>query len=246
MDNEQRKQLNEILNNPNNKIVFFGGAGVSTESGIPDFRSADGLYNQESDDGLSPEFKLSNTYFRMHRKDFYDFYRKHLIPPAGVKPNAAHYALAKLEQLGRLTGVVTQNIDGLHQAAGSKKVFEIHGSVHRNFCTRCGKEYPMSAITESTGIPVCDVCGEAIKPGIVLYEEQLPADVVRQAQSAIDEANVMIVGGTSLNVYPAAAMAGKFDGTLIIMNNSPTPFDSYATMVVRGKIGENFSMLNIK
>ena len=246
MTNEQRQQLNEIINDSNNRIVFFGGAGVSTESGIPDFRSANGLYNQDQDDGLSPEFKLSNTYFRMHRHAFYDFYRKNLIPPADAKPNAAHYALAKLEELGRMTGVITQNIDGLHQMAGSKKVFEIHGSVHRNYCIRCHKQYPMSAITESTGIPICTECGEAIRPGIVLYEESLPEETVEKAWKAAEEANVMIVGGTSLNVYPAANIVAKFNGTLIIMNNSPTPFDYYATMVIRGKIGENFSMLKIR
>lgn len=243
MTYEQKQALEDIIAHSKDDIVFFGGAGVSTESGIPDFRSENGLYNQKWK--YKPEFMLSHTFFKNHTTEFFDFYRKIMIPK-DVKPNAAHKKLAELEQKGKLSAVVTQNIDGLHQAAGSIVVHELHGSIHRNYCTKCGKKYPTTAITETTGVPHCE-CGGIIRPDVVLYEESLSPDTMLDAECAISTANVLIVGGTSLNVYPAARLVGRFNGThLIIMNNDVTPFDSYATMIIRGKIGENLDMLKVR
>lgn len=226
--------LKKIVNESNN-IVFFGGAGVSTESGIPDFRSVDGLYNQKYK--YPPEEILSHTFFMNKTAEFYDFYRDKMIC-LNAKPNKAHIALAELERRGKIKAVITQNIDGLHQMAGSKRVFELHGSVHRNYCMKCHKFYDISAITDSIGIPKCD-CGGIIKPDVVLYEEGLNDDTVRSAIKYISEADVMIVGGTSLNVYPAAGFLNYFNGkTVILLNKSKTPFDSRADIIIRDSIGQ--------
>ena len=221
------EELKKVIAESSN-IVFFGGAGVSTESGIPDFRSVDGLYNQKYK--YPPETILSHSFFITKTKDFYDFYRDKMICTS-AKPNKAHYALAKLEEQGKLKAVVTQNIDGLHQAAGSKTVYELHGSVLRNYCMRCKKFYDLSAITESSGIPKC-TCGGTIKPDVVLYEEGL--DV-----RAIAKADVLIIGGTSLNVYPAAGFLNYFGGSkIVLLNKSETCFDSKADIVIRDPIGK--------
>ena len=221
------EQLRKIIDNSVN-IVFFGGAGVSTESGIPDFRSVDGLYHQKYK--LSPETILSHS-------DFYDFYREKMICTS-ARPNKAHIALAKLEQQGKLKAVVTQNIDGLHQAAGSKKVYELHGSVRRNYCMKCRQFYDITAITESSGIPEC-TCGGTIKPDVVLYEEGLDDDVVTGAVNAIHQADVLIIGGTSLNVYPAAGFLQYFRGSkIVLLNKSETAFDNNADLVIRDPIGK--------
>lgn len=221
------------------RIVFFGGAGVSCESGIPDFRSADGLYRQQWAD--PPEEILSAHYFQRDPEAFYRFYRAKMLYPH-AKPNAAHRALARLEREGNLTAVATQNIDGLHQAAGSKTVFELHGSVHRNHCTRCGKFWPLEAILQSEGVPRC-TCGGVIKPDVVLYEEPLDMRVYSGAARAIGEADTLIVGGTSLNVYPAAGLLRCFLGDeLVVINKTPTPADRSATLVLTGPIGELMAM----
>jgi len=221
-------------------IVFFGGAGVSTESGIPDFRSVDGLYNQQWD--YPPETILSHTFFMKKTEEFYRFYRAKMICTT-AKPNAAHIKLAELEEKGKLSAIVTQNIDGLHQAAGSKRVYELHGSVLRNNCMKCRKYYGLEAITGSEGIPKCE-CGGIIKPDVVLYEEGLDDDVVSGAVSAIANADTLIIGGTSLNVYPAAGLVRYFRGdNLVIINMAPTQMDSNADLVIDGKIGEVFSQI---
>ncbi len=228
------EQLRKIIDNSVN-IVFFGGAGVSTESGIPDFRSVDGLYHQKYK--LSPETILSHSFFMTHTADFYDFYREKMICTS-ARPNKAHIALAKLEQQGKLKAVVTQNIDGLHQAAGSKKVYELHGSVRRNYCMKCRQFYDITAITESSGIPEC-TCGGTIKPDVVLYEEGLDDDVVTGAVNAIHQADVLIIGGTSLNVYPAAGFLQYFRGSkIVLLNKSETAFDNNADLVIRDPIGK--------
>ncbi|MGN1456419.1 MAG: NAD-dependent protein deacylase [Acutalibacteraceae bacterium] len=230
-------ELKKVIDESNN-IVFFGGAGVSTESGIPDFRSVDGLYNQKYK--FPPETILSHTFFMNRTEDFYDFYRDKMIC-LSAKPNKAHIALAKLEQQGKLKAVVTQNIDGLHQLAGSKNVFELHGSVHRNYCMKCHKFYDVKAISESKGIPKCS-CGGIIKPDVVLYEEGLDDETVRNAIRYISEAEVLIVGGTSLNVYPAAGFLDYFRGkTIILLNKSKTSFDSRADIVIHDPIGQVLS-----
>ena len=230
-------ELQKVIDESNN-IVFFGGAGVSTESGIPDFRSVDGLYNQKYK--FPPETILSHTFFMNRTEDFYDFYRDKMIC-LSAKPNKAHIALAKLEQQGKLKAVVTQNIDGLHQLAGSKNVFELHGSVHRNYCMNCHKFYDITAITESKGIPKCS-CGGIIKPDVVLYEEGLDDETVRNAIRYIANAEVLIVGGTSLNVYPAASFLDYFRGkTIILLNKSKTSFDSRADIVIHDPIGQVLS-----
>ncbi len=217
------------------RIVFFGGAGVSTESGIPDFRSADGLYNQKYD--VPPETMLSRTFFDRHTEKFFEFYRDKMLC-LDAKPNAAHYKLAELEQSGRLTAVVTQNIDGLHQAAGSKNVLELHGSVHRNYCMKCHKPYTAEYILKSTGIPRCS-CGGIIKPDVVLYEEQLNSDTVNKAVTAISRCDTLIIAGTSLTVYPAAGMVQYFRGKkLILINRDSTPMDSRADLVIHSPVGE--------
>ena len=222
------------------RIVFFGGAGVSTESGIPDFRSVDGLYNQQYD--YPPETILSHTFFMRKPEEFFRFYRNKMLFPDAL-PNAAHAKLAQWEQEGKLTGVVTQNIDGLHQKAGSKKVFELHGSVLRNYCMRCGKFYGLDHIMHTAGVPKCE-CGGTIKPDVVLYEESLDNDVVNGACAAIAEADMMIIGGTSLNVYPAAGLVDLYRGNrLVLVNLSSTPQDRRANLVVHERIGQVFAEL---
>ena len=221
-------------------IVFFGGAGVSTESGIPDFRSRDGLYNQKYK--FPPESIISHTFFVRRPEEFYEFYRDRMLA-LEAKPNAAHIFLARLEAAGKLKAVVTQNIDGLPQAAGSKNVFELHGSVHRNYCMRCGRFYDAEYIKESSGIPRC-ACGGIIKPDVVLYEEGLDARVVEGAVSAISSADMLIVGGTSLVVYPAAGFIEYFRGKrLVVINKSPTPADARAQLVINDGIAKVFSQL---
>ena len=222
-------------------IVFFGGAGVSTESGIPDFRSVDGLYNQKYD--YPPETILSHTFFMKKPEAFFRFYRDKMLP-LDAKPNKAHLKLAEWEKEGKLLAVVTQNIDGLHQAAGSKKVFELHGSVHRNYCMKCGKFFPPEYIRDSKDeIPVC-TCGGRIKPDVVLYEEGLDNDVVSGAVNAIAQADMLIVAGTSLTVYPAAGLIRYFRGKhLVLINRDATPMDSECDLVIHDKVGEVLSSL---
>ncbi|HAG14261.1 MAG TPA: NAD-dependent protein deacylase [Ruminococcus sp.] len=221
-------------------IVFFGGAGVSTESGIPDFRSVDGLYHQKYD--YPPETILSHSFFLRHTDEFYRFYRDKLLAH-DAKPNQAHLKLAELEQAGKLNAVITQNIDGLHQAAGSKKVLELHGSVLRNYCMDCGKFYDVSAVKDCKGLPRCS-CGGLIKPDVVLYEEALDSDVMDEAIRCIREADMMIIGGTSLAVYPAAGLIHYFKGnTLALVNRDATPMDRNADIVLHQKIGAVFSAL---
>ena len=230
----ERETLKKWLDESNN-IVFFGGAGVSTESNIPDFRSTDGLYNQQYD--YPPETILSHSFYMKKPEEFYRFYRNKMLFP-NAKPNRAHKALAKLEQMGKLKAVVTQNIDGLHQKAGSKEVLELHGSVLRNHCTRCGKFYGLDAILNSTGVPKCS-CGGTIKPDVVLYEEGLDPETIEKSVNYIANADVLIVGGTSLTVYPAAGLIDYYRGhKLILINKSVTPMDSRADLVISGPIGE--------
>ena len=222
------------------RIVFFGGAGVSTESGIPDFRSVDGLYNQQYD--YPPVTILSHTFFMRRPEEFFRFYRNKMLFP-DAQPNAAHLKLAQWEAEGKLLGVVTQNIDGLHQKAGSKQVFELHGSVLRNYCMRCGKFYDLEHIMNTTGVPRCE-CGGTIKPDVVLYEESLNDEVVGGACAAIEGADMLIIGGTSLNVYPAAGLVDLYRGNrLVLVNLSATPQDSRADLVIHEKIGKVFSEL---
>ena len=233
--------LQDIIDRSKN-IVFFGGAGVSTESGIPDFRSQDGLYNQKYK--FPPERIISHTFFMQRPQDFFDFYRDRMLCPE-AKPNAAHIFLAELEMAGKLRAIATQNIDGLHQLAGSKRVFELHGSVHRNYCMRCHKFYPMDYIKNSSGIPRCD-CGGIIKPDVVLYEEGLDGDTIAGAVEAISQADCLIIGGTSLVVYPAAGFISYFRGKdLVVINKTPTPADGKATLVINDGIAKVFSKLRI-
>ena len=221
-------------------IVFFGGAGVSTESGIPDFRSVDGLYNQKWK--YPPETILSRTFFDRDPEEYYRFHREKLVID-GVKPNRAHLRLAELEREGKLRAVVTQNIDGLHQAAGSKNVLELHGSILRAYCSRCGKKYDPDIINHGAGVPRC-TCGGVIRPDIVLYEEPLDDAVVSAAVRYIRDADVLIIGGTSLNVYPAAGLINYYRGNkLVLVNLSETPYDSYADLVIHEKIGEVFAQI---
>ena len=221
-------------------IVFFGGAGVSTESGIPDFRSVDGLYHQQFE--YPPETILSHTFFYQHPDYFYRFYRQKMLP-LEAQPNAAHKKLAELEQAGKLRAVITQNIDGLHQKAGSRNVLELHGSIWRNYCTRCGKFYPPEFIRDCAGVPRCD-CGGVVKPDVVLYEEGLSEDVLHCAVHAISEADVLIVGGTSLTVYPAAGLIRYYRGSkLVLINRDETPYDTAADLVLRDPIGQVFAQL---
>ena len=216
-------------------IVFFGGAGVSCESGIPDFRSTDGLYHQEY--RWPPEEILSHDFFERRPEEFFRFYRDKMLYPQ-AEPNAAHLALARLEQAGKLKAVVTQNIDGLHQAAGSKNVLELHGSVHRNHCTRCGAFYTLDDVLRSEGVPRCG-CGGVIKPDVVLYEEGLDQHTLQKAVYYISNADVLIIGGTSLTVYPAAGLIDYYGGKkLVLINKSVTPMDSRADLVISGPIGE--------
>lgn len=224
-------------------IVFFGGAGVSTESGIKDFRSVDGLYNQSYQ--WPPEEILSRSFFDRKPEEFYRFYRDKMLC-LDAKPNAAHRKLAELEAAGKLRSVVTQNIDGLHQMAGSKRVWELHGSVHRNYCMKCKRPYPVEFIRDSTGIPVC-TCGGIVKPDVVLYEESLSSRVLEGAVRDISRADLLIVGGTSLAVYPAAGLINYFAGKhLVLINKTPTPYDSHADLVLAGPIGVILDQIQVK
>jgi len=226
------------------RIVFFGGAGVSTESGIPDFRSANGVYNLKLDRNFSPEELVSHTMYEKYPEEFYDFYKKHLIYP-NAKPNFAHKYLARLEQDGKLTAVITQNIDCLHEMAGSKNVLKLHGSVDANYCTKCKSFYNLEDFLAKTEeIPSCDKCGGVIKPYVTLYEEELDMTVFNAAINFIEKADVLIIGGTSLSVYPAANLLHYFRGKyLIVINKTSTPQDNMADLVISGKIGEVFSKL---
>lgn len=238
--NEAVRELKDIVNRYDN-IVFFGGAGVSTESGIPDFRSVDGLYNQQYD--YPPETILSHTFYRRKPEEFYRFYRNKMLF-TGAKPNAAHLKLAELEQKGKVRAVITQNIDGLHQAAGSKVVLELHGSVLRNYCESCGQFYDMKYILDSQGVPRCQKCGGPIKPDVVLYEEGLDQKTINAAVRYIHEAQVLIIGGTSLAVYPAAGLVDYFQGDkLVVINKASTPRDGHADLLIQAPIGEVFSQL---
>lgn len=244
MNTSQAEGIDQLQSwvNESKRIVFFGGAGVSTESGIPDFRSVDGLYHQKYD--YPPETILSHTFFMRNTKAFYDFYRDKMIC-LDAKPNITHLKLAEMEQKGKLTAVVTQNIDGLHQAAGSKTVYELHGSVHRNYCTKCHTFYDINCITESTGIPTCE-CGGIIKPDVVLYEEGLNDATVTGAVKAISESDLMIIGGTSLAVYPAAGLLHYFHGNhLVLINKSATPMDADADLLLQCGLGEVFSRIEV-
>lgn len=228
------------------RIVFFGGAGVSTESGIPDFRSVDGLYNQKWD--WPPEEILSADFFYKNTAAFYRFYREKLLVP-GIRPNAAHIALARLEQVGKLSAVITQNIDGLHQAAGSKIVYELHGSTLRNYCTKCHQFFDISYVMahkDEQGIPRCDECNAIIKPDVVLYGESLNQETIEKSVEAIRDADMLIIGGTSLSVYPAAGLIDYFRGAkLVLINRAPTPSDGIATLVIHESIGSVLGSLTI-
>lgn len=233
----------EILKNwvtDSENIVFFGGAGVSTESGIPDFRSVDGVYHMKYE--YPPETILSHHFFMDQTKEFYDFYREKMIYPQ-AKPNITHLILAELEEAGKLKGVVTQNIDGLHQKAGSKNVFELHGSVLRNYCMKCGKFYQVTDILQQTGIPVCS-CSGIIKPDVVLYEEGLDDTVIEKAVKLLSQAEVLIIGGTSLSVYPASGLVRYYKGDkLVLINKSLTPYDKEANLLIQAGLGEVFSLI---
>ena len=236
------EQLKQIIDDSSN-IVFFGGAGVSTESGIPDFRSADGLYNQDLGREVSPEEMISHTFYVRHTRDFFDFYKDKLIYK-DAKPNACHRALAELEKQGKVRAIVTQNIDGLHQMAGSRTVFELHGSVMRNYCENCRTFYGVDAVLEADGIPYCTKCGGRIKPDVVLYEEGLDDDVVNGAVNAIAQADTLIIGGTTLIVYPAAGFIRYFRGRkLVLINMTATQADDSADLVIRDPIGKVFSQV---
>lgn len=239
MDDKIR-QLKEIIDHTDN-LVFFGGAGVSTESGIPDFRSTDGLYAMKYK--YPPETIVSHTFFVRRTQEFYDFYKDKMMA-LDAKPNAAHYKLAEWEKAGKCKAVITQNIDGLHQLAGSQNVLELHGSIHRNYCTKCHKFFDAAYIKESENLPLCDACGGLIKPDVVLYEEGLDQEVIAKTVHYISHADVLIIGGTSLVVYPAAGLIDYFKGShLILINKSETSRDSQADLVINEKIGEVFSQL---
>ena len=234
-------RVKEIIDR-STSVVFFGGAGVSTESNIPDFRSESGLYKAMNEYGYSPEHMLSHTFFMRHTEMFFDYYKKNLIYP-DAEPNKAHMALAKMEQAGKLTGIVTQNIDGLHQKAGSRKVYELHGSVMRNSCMDCGEHYDLDYIMDEdnceNGVPICSKCHGIVKPDVVLYEEQLGEAVITGAVNAISSADTLIVGGTSLVVYPAAGLINYFRGKdIVLINKSQTGYDDRATLVINDSIGK--------
>ena len=243
------ERLTEILRESQN-IVFFGGAGISTSSGIPDFRSSNGLYSKKLNRNFTPEQAVSHSFFVRYPEEFYDFYKKNLIYPE-AKPNDCHIALAKLEKMGKLKAVVTQNIDGLHQAAGSKKVYELHGSVLRNYCMKCHAFYDVNYVLQSDGIPKCEKCGGVVKPDVVLYEEGLDEQIISGAVHAISKADTLIIGGTSLVVYPAAGLIDYFTGKkLILINKSTTSADNKADLLINDDIAkvmqeviENISVL---
>lgn len=237
----EREILKQWIEDSDN-IVFFGGAGVSTESGIPDFRSQDGLYHQEYQ--YPPETIISHSFYRRNPEEFFRFYKNKMII-TDAKPNEAHLALARLEQQGKLRAVITQNIDGLHQMAGSRNVLELHGSVHRNYCERCGKFYGLEAVVRSEGVPGCS-CGGTIKPDVVLYEEGLDQKTIERAVQYIRQADVLIIGGTSLVVYPAAGLIDYYKGSkLVLINKSETGRDGDADLVIRESIGRVFESLNV-
>ncbi len=236
------KRLQEMIDD-SKRIVFFGGAGVSTESNIPDFRSADGLYQEKY--VYPPEQVVSHTFFMRKTELFYEFYKEKMMF-LDAKPNKAHLKLAELEQAGKLTAVITQNIDGLHQMAGSRKVLELHGSIHRNYCQRCGLFFNGKYVKESEGIPRCD-CGGIIKPDVVLYEEGLDGDVIQQTVQAISQADMLIIGGTSLVVYPAASFIDYFRGKyLVVLNKSATPRDAQADLCIQEPIGEILGSIKVE
>ena len=236
------EQLQSMIDK-SSRIVFFGGAGVSTESGIPDFRGVDGLYRQKY--RYPPETMLSHTFFMTHQREFFDFYRDKMLA-LGAQPNAAHKKLAELERAGKLTAVVTQNIDGLHQKAGSRNVYELHGSVLRNSCMRCGKQFSAEFIHDSVGIPTCE-CGGTVKPDVVLYEEGLNQQTLAGAVDAITRADMLIVGGTSLTVYPAAGLVDYYRGNrLVLINKTATQLDSRADLVIAASIGETLAQIRVR
>jgi NAD-dependent deacetylase len=238
------KALKKILADSNN-IVFFGGAGVSTESNIPDFRSAGGLYNEKTKSRYSPEEILSHDFFVQHTEEFYDFYRSKMIYK-NAEPNAAHIRLAELEAEGKLKAVITQNIDGLHQMAGSKNVLELHGSVHRNYCMKCHKFYDLDYIINTAGIPRCSSCNGIIKPDVVLYQENLDENILEKSIEYISQADVFIIGGTSLTVYPAAGLTTYYKGSkLVLVNRTSTPYDQRANFVYYGNIAEFFHKVDV-
>lgn len=243
---ERQKEMDRLREwiGQSQRIVFFGGAGVSTESGIPDFRSVDGLYSQSYD--VPPETMVSHGYFQRNPVEFYRFYREKMLRPAlAAQPNAAHRKLAELEQAGKLLAVITQNIDGLHQAAGSRTVYELHGSVHRNRCLSCGAMYDPEYILSHTPVPRCAGCGGLVKPEVVLYEEQLDGAVLSASLRALHQADMVIVGGTSLSVYPAAGLLDAFTGArLVLINQSPTPLDKRAGCLIADRIGEVLSQIS--
>lgn len=231
------EQLTKILRDSNN-IVFFGGAGVSTASNIPDFRSSDGLYSKKLLRRCSPEEAVSHTFLMQYPDEFYDFYKKNLVYP-DAKPNDCHIALAKLEKMGKLKAIVTQNIDGLHQKAGSKAVYELHGSTERNYCRKCGKKFDVEYILKAEGEPICDECGGKVRPDVVLYEEGLNEKVVMGAIDAIASADTLIVGGTSLVVYPAAGLIGYFRGKkLVLINKTKTGAEGMTDLVINDDIAK--------
>ena len=237
------EKLQELIDR-HERLVFFGGAGVSTESGIPDFRSVDGLYHQKYE--VPPETILSHTYFMRHPEEFFRFYRDKMLV-LDAEPNSAHRKLAELERAGKLKAVVTQNIDGLHQAAGSRIVYELHGSIHRNHCMKCGAFYSAQEILATEEVPRCPVCQGIIKPDVVLYEEPLDQNVMEQAVQAIEEADLMLVGGTSLAVYPAAGLLRYFHGdALVVLNRSATPVDSNADLLIEEPIGQVLARIKVR
>lgn len=236
------QQLREIVEKAQN-IVFFGGAGVSTGSGIPDFRGSQGLYTCADETEESPETIISGGYLRRNPEKFFSYYKTHMIYP-NAQPNAAHYALVELERQGKLSAVITQNIDGLHQAAGSRNVIELHGSILRNYCTHCGRKYALSHVLDTRGVPRCAACGAVVRPDVVLYGESLDEEAFTKAEEAISNADVLIVGGTSLTVHPAASLVTLFEGEhFIIINQNPTPYDGYAELIIRNPIEDVFQNL---
>ncbi len=240
MDNIQK--LKKWVEESNN-IVFFGGAGVSTESGIPDFRGEAGIYQTISEYGINPETILSHTFFENNKEVFFDYCKKHLVFP-DAKPNAAHYGLAEFEKQGKLKAVITQNIDNLHQAAGSKNVLELHGTLYKNYCIKCGKKFDIDYVLNSEGVPKCDKCGGVVRPDVVLYEESLDMDVMQKAVNYIASCDMLIIGGTSLAVYPAAGLINYYNGNkLVLINKSATNLDNRADLALHMNIGEVFSKI---
>ncbi|HHU79504.1 MAG TPA: NAD-dependent protein deacylase [Clostridiales bacterium] len=233
----QIQKLKTLISESSN-IVFFGGAGVSTESNIPDFRSESGIFAAKQKYGYSPEYMLSHSFFIEHTAEFYDYYKNQMIYK-DAKPNKAHLSLAYLEQIGKLKAVITQNIDGLHQQAGSREVLELHGSVHRNYCMKCGKKYSLDHVLNSSDVPKCNMCDGMVRPDVVLYEEMLDDNILSKSAEYISNADVLIVGGTSLAVYPAAGLINYYrGGKLILINKSATPYDGMADLVINDSIGK--------